>query len=321
VRIAGVVLNRVGSARHGEILASALEEIGVALLGSLHRSDAVATPSRHLGLVPAAERAPDALATVDALAALIEEHLDVDRIERIAASAAPVSADAAWSPESALAESGGPAVADGSARPVVAVAGGAAFTFSYAEHAELLAAAGADVVAFDPLRDESLPEGTSALVIGGGFPEVYASQLAENVLLLGRVRRFAESGGVIAAECAGLLYLAKTLDGVPMCGVVDAEAGMSGRLTLGYREAVAGTDSVLGPAGLRVHGHEFHRTVLTPGSAEPPAWFWRGSAGEKVAEGFASGRVHASYLHLHWAGQPEIPRRLVAAAAEYGGAA
>jgi cobyrinic acid a,c-diamide synthase len=125
------------------------------------------------------------------------------------------------------------------------VAGGAAFTFSYAEHAELLAAAGAEVVTFDPLHDAKLPEGTSALVIGGGFPEVYASALAENALLLKEVRGFAASGGVIAAECAGLLYLAKSLDGVPMCGVLDAEAVMTDRLTLGYREAVAATESVL----------------------------------------------------------------------------
>lgn len=313
VRVAGVVLNRVGSARHREILAAALDEIGVPLLGVLHRSDAASTPSRHLGLVPAAERAPDALATVDALADLVESHLDVDRIERIAASAVPLAAEA-WSPERAIAELGGPVV--GGPRPVVAVAGGAAFTFSYAEHAELLAAAGAEVVAFDPLRDEALPDGTSALVIGGGFPEVYASQLAENGALLGAVRRFAASGGVIAAECAGLLYLAKKLDGVPMCGVIDAEAQMSERLTLGYREAVAGTDTVLGPAGTRVNGHEFHRTVLTPPSTDQPAWFWRGNEGEKVAEGFGTDRLHASYLHLHWAGAPEIPRRIVAAAAE-----
>jgi cobyrinic acid a,c-diamide synthase len=220
-----------------------------------------------------------------------------------------------------MAEAGGPAVAAGAPRPVVAVAGGAAFTFSYAEHAELLAAAGAEVVPFDPLRDEALPAGTSALVIGGGFPEVYASALAQNTALLAGVRRFAEAGGAIAAECAGLLYLARKLDGLPMCGVVDAEARMGARLALGYREAVAGAESVLGPEGMRVHGHEFHRTFLEPGSAERPAWFWRGSEGEKVAEGFASGRVHASYLHLHWAGQTQLPRRLVAAAAEFAGGA
>lgn len=313
VRVAGVVLNRVGSPRHREILADALEEIGVPLLGVLHRSDAVATPSRHLGLVPVAERAPEALATVDALAELVAANLDLDRIERIAASAHPVTEQgpSGWSPQNAIAELGGPV--DGA--PVVAVAGGAAFTFAYAEHAELLAAAGAEVARFDPLHDERLPEGTSALVIGGGFPEVHASALAQNKALLDEVRAFAARGGVIAAECAGLLYLARSLDGVPMCGVVDAQAVMSERLTLGYREAVAATDSVLCDAGTRLNGHEFHRTVLTPSSSAPPAWMWRAHGGAKVAEGFAAARLHASYLHLHWAGAPQAPRRIVAAAA------
>jgi cobyrinic acid a,c-diamide synthase len=228
----------------------------------------------------------------------------------------PPDEAAAWSPQDAIAELGGPVVAPTGKRPVVAVAGGAAFTFSYAEHAELLAAAGAEVVTFDPLHDAKLPDGTSALVIGGGFPEVHASALAENASLLKEVRDFAASGGVIAAECAGLLYLAKSLDGVPMCGVIDAEAVMTGRLTLGYREAVAATESVLCDAGARINGHEFHRTTLTPSASAEPAWLWRAHDGAKVAEGFASARLHASYLHLHWAGAPELPRRIVAAAVQ-----
>jgi cobyrinic acid a,c-diamide synthase len=119
----------------------------------------------------------------------------------------------------------------------------------------------------------------------------------------------------VAAECAGLLYLARTLDGAPMCGVLDADATMTGRLTLGYREAVAVSDSVLGPAGTRVRGHEFHRTACTPPAGRSPAWRWAVGAGAAGAgpEGFVSDGVHASYLHLHWAGQPGYARRLVAA--------
>lgn len=171
------------------------------------------------------------------------------------------------------------------------------------------------MVPFDPLHDEKLPSGTAALVIGGGFPEVYAAKLAENAALLKAVREFASAGGVIAAECAGLLYLARSLDGVPMCGVVDADAVMADRLTLGYREAVSGADSVLCDTGARLNGHEFHRTALTPAASEAPAWLWRGNDGASVADGFASARVHASYLHLHWAGAPEVPYRIVSAAA------
>ncbi|BFO20419.1 hypothetical protein SHKM778_68070 [Streptomyces sp. KM77-8] len=191
----------------------------------------------------------------------------------------------------------------------VAVAGGSAFTFSYAEHAELLSAAGAEVVTFDPLRDEELPEGTAGLVIGGGFPEVYASELSANESLRKAVAGLALSGAPVAAECAGLLYLCRELDGLPMCGVLDASARMSERLTLGYRAAVAVSDSVLAGAGTRMRGHEFHRTVVEPGAGAAPAWGTR--APERRVEGFVERGVHASYLHTHWASEPGVARRFV----------
>jgi cobyrinic acid a,c-diamide synthase len=165
------------------------------------------------------------------------------------------------------------------------------------------------VVIVDPLRDEKLPAGTRALVVGGGFPEVYAEQLTANAPLRAEVARLAASGAPVAAECAGLLWLCRSLDGAPMCGVLDAEAVMTGKLTLGYRDAVALTDSVLAPTGTRVTGHEFHRTTITPRAGRAPAWAWRDAA----PEGFVAGGVHASYLHLHWAGQPSLARNLVAA--------
>src|SRR3712207_376401 len=142
-------------------------------------------------------------------------------------------------------------------RPRIAVAGGAAFTFGYAENTELLEAAGAEVVTVDPLRDEALPESTAGLVVGGGFPEVHAADLSANETLRADIAELAARGGPVAAECAGLLYLARSLDGVPMCGLLPTDAVMSPRLTLGYREAVALSDSVLAPAGTRVRGHEF----------------------------------------------------------------
>jgi cobyrinic acid a,c-diamide synthase len=194
--------------------------------------------------------------------------------------------------------------------PVVAVAGGAAFSFSYPETAELLAAAGAEVALVDPLRDESLPPGTSALVLGGGFPEVHVADLAANEPLRADVARLARAGRPVIAECAGLLYLSRELDGQPMCGVLDATAGMTGRLTLGYRDATAAADSVVAPAGVAVRGHEFHRTTVDPPHSPAPAWTFGGRP-----EGFVRQAVHASYLHLHWAGYPDLARRVVAAAA------
>ncbi|PZA19364.1 cobyrinic acid a,c-diamide synthase, partial [Modestobacter versicolor] len=189
-----------------------------------------------------------------------------------------------------------------------------AFTFGYAETAELLTAAGAEVVTVDPLRDSALPEGTTALVVGGGFPEVHASALSANVGLRTAIADLAARGGAVAAECAGLLYLSQELDGEPMCGVLPTTTAMHPRLTLGYRSAVALTDSVLAPAGTRVRGHEFHRTTASPAAGPTPAWQWNAEG----PEGFVSGNVHASYLHLNWAGSPQLASRFVAAAARVG---
>jgi cobyrinic acid a,c-diamide synthase len=307
VRLAGVILNRVGSDRHEALLREACEEVGTPVLGALRRADAVAAPSRHLGLVPAAERRAEALSSVDALATLVAAAVDLDAVAAIARSAPPLTATP-WSPQS-------PEPVPG--RPVVALAGGPAFSFSYAETAELLAGAGATVAIVDPLRDEKLPDHTRALVVGGGFPEVYAAELSANEPLRIAVASLAATGGPIAAECAGLLWLCRTLDGAPMCGVLDAEAAMTPTLTLGYRDAVALTDNPLAEAGVRVTGHEFHRTTVHPRSglllspAAGAAWAWRGAD----PEGFALPHLQASYLHLHWAGRPAIAHRLVAAAA------
>jgi len=266
---------------------------------------------------------------------LVTESVDLDAVISLARQAGPLSTTP-WDPATELADSspasvimtsvssqrhqsrdhdrgagGGARGAGGSAgRPVVAVAGGAAFTFCYTETVELLTAAGADVVTVDPLRDEALPAGTGALVLGGGFPEVHASDLSGNEPLRADVTRLARSGAPVAAECAGLLYLARELDGLPMCGVLDATARMTPRLTLGYRDAVAAGSSVLTPAGTAVRGHEFHRTTVAPGNPAAPAWTFGGKG-----EGFVRAGVHASYLHLHWAGYPDLARRVVAAAA------
>jgi cobyrinic acid a,c-diamide synthase len=302
VRVGGVILNKVASDRHEELLREALEQAGVPVLGVLRRVPQVDTPSRHLGLVPVAERQAAAVEAVAAMAAQVSEGCDLDALAGLARSAGALSG-AAWDAAEVVASP----VAG--AAPVVAVAGGPAFTFSYAEHTELLAAAGADVVPFDPLRDEELPEGTAGLVIGGGFPEVYASELSANEPLRKAVAALAESGAPVAAECAGLLYLCRELDGLPMCGVLDAGARMSERLTLGYRDAVAIGDSVLAAAGTRMRGHEFHRTVVEPGSGAEPAWGVRGP--RPRVEGFVQRGVHASYLHTHWASEPGVARRFV----------
>ncbi|WP_436770943.1 cobyrinate a,c-diamide synthase [Yinghuangia sp. YIM S09857] len=317
VRVAGVILNRVGTERHEAILRESLDPLGIPVLGALGRYEAIAKPSRHLGLVPAAERHAEAVATVAALGELVGAAVDLDALWRIARAAGPLAAEP-WDPVRETETGSSPEARR--ARPRIAVAGGAAFTFGYAETTELLAAAGAEVVPLDPLRDADLPEHTAGLVIGGGFPEVYAADLSANEKLRAAVAAFARAGGAVAAECAGLLYLARSLDGSPMCGILDADAHMTERLTLGYREAVAAADSVLAEAGTAVRGHEFHRTAVAPGAGAHAAWQSTptrpragGPAVGPVREGFVVGRVHASYLHTHWAGSPGFAGRFAAA--------
>lgn len=406
VRLGGVILNRVGSERHDQVLRAACDRVGLPVLGSLPRMAELEVPSRHLGLIPAVEHGPAATAAVAAMTDLVAAHVDLHAIAALARSSVT---GPSWDPAAAVRDSGGDALASadaaisgadsrayaqaarsrsdarahaeaaldggapgdaeaaldgggargdaeaalgGGARghaeavrgsgargdaeksldrgsaldaasgiadregPLIAVAGGAAFTFGYAEHRELLAAAGARVAVFDPLHHE-LPTATAGLVLPGGFPEEHAAELAANVTLLRAVAQAARRGMPVHAECAGLLYLARSLDGHSMAGVIDADAEFGPRLTLGYRDAVALGDSPLWRAGERVRGHEFHRTRLVSPSSATPAWGWHGSEGERVREGALVGNVHASYLHTHPAGNPEAVRRFVAAAAAY----
>lgn len=301
LRVSGVVLNRVGSGAHEKMLRDALKPLNIPILGVLRRDETIRTPDRHLGLVPVAERRGEARLSLDALGTVVSNSLNLDGIVNLARSAGKLDVEP-WSPESAA-----PSLR-GSVR--VAVATGPSFSFLYRENLESLEAAGAEVAFFDPTTDERLPAETDALYLGGGFPETYAEALSANVAMRRGVRDFAESGRPVVAECGGLLYLLRELEGQPMCGVLDATARLTRRLTLGYREASATTDSPLAAAGTGVRAHEFHYSTVEPRAGMRPAWAVAG----RGPEGFVDGGVHASYLHTHWAAAPELPRRLVRAA-------
>ncbi len=327
VRVAGLIANRVGSQRHAELVREALLPLGIPLLGVLPRDPGVRTPSRHLGLVPAGERAADARTTVDALGRWVAAGVDLEAVLTLARTAPPLAA-VPWSPRRRVGvapapnddEPAGPA-------PVVAVAGGPAFTFAYAENLELLAAAGAEVVTFDPLRDVALPERTDAIVLGGGFPETHAEALSANAPLRAEIAARGAAGTPVIAECGGLLYLGRTLDGHAQCGLLPVDAALSERLHLGYRIATAATGTPWWPVGATARAHEFHHAVLTAtaerrtaGRPRKPAWLIHPrrtrAAGDGQAEGFVVGNVHASWLHTHWAATPEVATRFVAAARE-----
>jgi cobyrinic acid a,c-diamide synthase len=312
VRVAGVILNNVASPRHEAEARHGVAETGVPVLGVIPRLPEVVVPSRHLGLIPAAERQPAALEAVAALALMAAKYIDLDAVTDLAGTA-PDLAVRSWDPVLEVGRSR--QLPD---PPRIAVAGGAAFSFGYAETSELLVAAGAEVVRFDPMHDEELPEGVSGLLIGGGFPQIHASDLAANTPMRLAIKKFADDGGAISAECAGLLYLGRELDGAPMCGVLPITARMAPRLTLGYRSAVALGDNVLCEQGQRVNGHEFHHTRIEHDGDDKArsAWAWKDAAGLSTTEGVGRGRVHASYLHVHWAGYPAVARRFVSRAAQ-----
>jgi cobyrinic acid a,c-diamide synthase len=278
------------------------------MLGALRRDDRVAAPERHLGLVPVAEREELTRVALGALSEAIVRYADLEAVERLARSAPPLAAPP-WSPEPAGA----------TAAPArIAIARGPAFSFHYEENLELLRAAGAELVPFDPLRDPVLPEDAGALVLAGGFPEAFGAELADNAPLRAEVAAFAAAGRPILAECGGLLYLCGELDGHEMCGVLPAVGRMTERLTLGYREATALQATPWLAAGERVRGHEFHYSqVDAVADAPSPAWTLA-ARGRERPEGFAAAAVQASYLHVHWAAFPQLALGLARAAAGAG---
>ncbi|WP_099051009.1 cobyrinate a,c-diamide synthase [Mycobacterium asiaticum] len=307
-RIGGVILNRVGSARHEQVLRQACEQAGVPVLGAIPRNDELELPTRYLGLVTAVEYGRHAQQAIEAMTALVARHVDVGAV--LAAAGGRVDAPA-WDPAGAV----GDVATD--RRPVVALAAGKAFSFGYAEHAELLRAAGAEVTEFDPLS-EAPPDGTDAVLLPGGFPEQFAAELSANDTARRRIAELAAGGAPVHAECAGLIYLAAELDGYPMCGVLEGSARFTQHLNLGYRDAVAVAESPLYSVGERVVGHEFHRTAVTFTGSYQPAWVYRGQQVDRVRDGAVHGGVHASYLHTHPAATPGAVARFVSHAAAGG---
>ncbi len=299
-RICGVILNRVGTARHELVLRQACEQAGVPVLGAIPRNTELELPSRYLGLVTAAEYGRHARRAIEVMTALVARHVD---LTGVLATAGGRVGEPPWDPVSAV------GAVTGDAR--VAVAAGKAFSFGYAEHAELLRAAGAQVDEFDPLVD-ALPEGSNAVLLPGGFPEQFAAELSANDVVRRQIAELAAAGAPVHAECAGLIYLADDLDGFPMCGVLAGSARFTEHLTLGYRDAVAVADSSLYAVGRRVVGHEFHRTAVTFTDGYQPAWIYRGAPADRLRDGAVHAGVHASYLHTHPAATPDAVARFVA---------
>jgi cobyrinic acid a,c-diamide synthase len=297
MHLAGVVLNRVASDGHEAMLREALAPVGVPVLGALRQDDRLVWRDRHLGLVPVAEEPEAVERSLETLAAAITERLDLEAVIALAHTA----------PRRAV---GHVAMPSPRGRPVrVTVAAGRAFSFTYTDTLDALRAGGAEIMPFDPLVDEQLPDATDGLIVGGGFPEVHAIRLAENEPLLTSVRRAVDEGTPTWAECGGLLWLTQTLDGRRMASVLPATASMTDTLTLGYREATTTVASPLGPVGTYVRAHEFHYATVDPAgdALELHSRFGRGLAG------FATPTLLASFLHHHPGGDPSAIAAFLAA--------
>jgi len=307
LRLAGILLNRVGSERHAGLLKEAIAlQCAVPVLGYLPREEGLALAERHLGLVPAEEVAKDS-EWIDHLAGAIEGHCALDEIMNLAL----------------LEEASAPRLAD-SPQPVgekirLAVARDEAFSFYYPENLEALERAGAELLYFSPLNQGSLPAGISGLYLGGGYPEVHAARLEVNRQLRGEIRQSILSGLPVYAECGGLIYLTQGIemtDGrrFEMVGALPDRARMlPRRKALGYAEVRLRNGCMLGPAGTILRGHEFHYSELVGGLENTSRSYDVISRREGASrqEGYSLRRVLASYIHLRFDSAPHVAERFV----------
>jgi cobyrinic acid a,c-diamide synthase len=310
VRVAGVLLNRVGGAAHAQMVRDAIEStVGMPVVGYVLGDDALHLPERHLGLVPTFE--PGRWETwLAAVREQVETTVDLDRVLELARAAPPLPA--------AVPDNQGlvPPTA------IIAVARDAAFNFLYEDNLDLLQAGGAAIVFFSPLHDQALPPRIQALYLCGGFPEMYAPTLAANEALRADIRAAASTGLPIYAECGGLMYLTEEIADAdkqthPMVGLLPGRSTMTPHLTIGYRTVRALHDNWLWRAGETMRGHEFHYSAWTNAPADMlPAYelvpdeFQR----EARSEGVQLGNIIASYIHLHFRAHPDLAVRMVGAA-------
>ena len=337
--VAGIILNRVASPRHAELLRAAHASVpGLpSLLGVLPREPQIALPERYLGLVTA-EAAPENVVFYERLAEWFEAGVDVDGLLNCS-SPPPLTGGGRGAGETTTAEfhsnlpphpnpppPGGREI-DSKHRVRIAVARDEAFSFCYPENLELLEEAGAEIEFFSPLRNHHLPTGISGIYLPGGYPELYAPQLAANLTLLQAIRAAAGAGMPIYAECGGLIYLSGGVDGAaadhfqPFVALFPARARMlPQRKALGYRQVTFRFDTILGPAGTIARGHEFHYSEVAIDPEVPRSYALSRVGGQVLEdEGYVLNNVLASYVHLHFASHPTLAVNLVESCRRWNG--
>ncbi|MEM7113951.1 MAG: cobyrinate a,c-diamide synthase [Chloroflexota bacterium] len=318
LKLAGVILNKVGSPRHAEMCKVAIEkETAVPVLGYLPRNDEFALPERHLGLIPTNE-AGDWTAVIEKIGQQLAETVAIDQLLAIAGYTGAKRPPAVSPPSNQPQES----------MVRIGVAEDEAFSFTYPENVELLAEAGAEIVPFSPIRDAALPEKLDGLILSGGFPELYAEALSNNRAMHQAIQTAVLHNLPIYAECGGLMYLTQSICDQqqkewPMVGVLPGHSAMTKRVTLGYRLVEAVTNGPVLLAGEQVRGHEFHYSSWTVGEetdistgsvAVSPAYLLRNPRQpDQIMRqaGIQLGSIWASYIHLHFLAKPGMADRFV----------
>jgi cobyrinic acid a,c-diamide synthase len=300
VNLAGVILNRVGSARHEALLIEALEEVGLTVYGTFYRADEVTLPDRHLGLVPVGEL--DQFTQIEArLVHLAETYLNGEKllplIQEIPARTVSTP-DISHKKETSI---------------LIGIAQDQSFNFYYQDNLDILKRLGATLVPFQPTLDEKLPSGIQGLYLGGGFPEIFAEQLAANTPFKNQLKDYIDRGLPVYAECGGLMYLSESILDFQgkthqMLGVLPTQVRMGAKLTLGYREARVQRDSYVVQSGQTIRGHEFHRSSLKT-QPNPALYHFQDGTQDVMREGWSLANIHASYLHVHWGEQLAMPQR------------
>ena len=309
LQLAGVILNRVASERHFEMLRDAItSSCKTKILGWLPKEPVIAIPERHLGLHGAGEHSGEREGMFDALASLAEKHLDLDSLLDLRCG---LEVDEQPTPRIVKSQ------VDDTVR--VGVPSDHAFSFYYEDNLDMLREQGAEIVRFSPLRDVSLPPGLDALYFGGGYPELHAKELSSNAPMLDQVRAFAVSGRPVYAECGGMIYLSKNLHvddmHYAMAGVMPLSIQMTERLVqFGYVTVEFAENCLLGCKGTVVRGHSFHYSrIASKGDVRTSYQVQYSLSDEEQMEGFAQGNVLASYIHLHFRANPAVAENFVTA--------
>ena len=312
LNFAGVILNRVGSDSHKKMICDELKKLNIKCFGAIKRNAEFFLPERHLGLVPTAEN--NFVEVIEKISVAVEEQINLDELLELANSAEnfpakKISDKKIFTPEIKI-----------------AVAKDEAFNFYYEESLRELEKLGAEIIFFSPLHDKVLPENISGLILGGGFPEIFAEQLEKNFTMRQSIKNFAEKKLPIFAECGGYMYLMKSITDFSgkifeMCGVIPNSAKMTDKLQMvGYVSATLTKNCIIGSVNDKIQAHEFHFSVEEKNLSEEKIFYCEKlRTGQKYFAGWANENIFASYLHLHFVGCPSVAKNFVESCKKFGG--